>query len=247
MGHARADVFRRHYMHQTVKVDIQSAYLGTTKRADLMKTISLMRQHDPRAPVELDSENHRLGNYPELSALKAERKRLTNILKKKCGTVGKAKVLRPEECLEHTNLDRQIRTTQKRLSRSALKDLRAKFFDDTDQDEIQRQLGGQDASTFKYAKPEFHCPIRSQISEAFSSVEAMTLDRWSETVCALSALCAKQPRIHAKMAMGGENLCSFCFNDDKLSPADRFHSFFSSGTLKTHINKRHSPTTASES
>ena len=29
MGHARADIFRRHYMHQTVKVDTQSAYLGT--------------------------------------------------------------------------------------------------------------------------------------------------------------------------------------------------------------------------
>ena len=41
MGHARADVFHRHYMHQTVKVGTQGAYLGTT-RADLIKTISLM-------------------------------------------------------------------------------------------------------------------------------------------------------------------------------------------------------------
>ena len=42
-----------------------------------------------------------------------------------------------------------------------------------------------------------------------------------------------------------ENLHLFCYNDDNLSPADRFHSFFSLGTLRTHINKKHSPITAS--
>ena len=44
MGHTRADVFRRHYMHQTVKVDTQSVYLGTTNRTDLIKTIGLMNK-----------------------------------------------------------------------------------------------------------------------------------------------------------------------------------------------------------
>ena len=56
MGYARADVFRRHYMHQTAKVDTQSAYMGTTNRADLFRTIGLINKRGPRAPVKLDTE-----------------------------------------------------------------------------------------------------------------------------------------------------------------------------------------------
>ena len=62
-------------MHQTVKVDTQSAYLGTTNRADLIKTISLIsNKRGPQALVKLDPENDRLENYPELSALKVKQK-----------------------------------------------------------------------------------------------------------------------------------------------------------------------------
>ena len=71
MGHARADVFCRHYMHQTVKVDTQSAYLGTASRADIIKTIGLMsNKRDPRAPVKLDAEDledDRLEKHPNFA------------------------------------------------------------------------------------------------------------------------------------------------------------------------------------
>ena len=245
MGHARADVFRRHYMHQTVKVDTQSTYLGTANRADLIKTIGLMRQRDPRAPVKLDLENRRFGKNSELSTLTIKQKRLTAELKAECGTVGKAKVHQLEKYDEHIRLSREIQRIRAHLKHSALKDLRAKFFENVDHDEIGQQLRGGDASTFTYARPEFHCPTRSQISDAFSSVEAMTPNKWSETVCALSALCTQKARIHTKATEGKENLCQFCLNDDKLSPADRLHSFFSPGSLRTHINRRHSPIAAS--
>ena len=72
-------------------------------------------------------------------------------------------------------------------------------------------------------------------------------NKWSETVCAPPALCAQQPRTYTKVTMGKENPCLFFHSDDnlKLLPADRFHSFFSLGTLRIHINKRHLPITAS--
>ena len=54
----------------------------------------------------------------------------------------------------------------------------------------------------------------------------MTSNEWSETVGVLSALCTQKPRIHTKATEGEENLCLFCYNDDKISPADKFHSFF---------------------
>ena len=246
MGHARADVFRRHYMHQTIKVDTQSTYLGTANRADLMKTIGLMRQRDLRAPVKLDLENRQVEKHPKISALTIKQKRLTTELKAECKMVGKAKVHQPEKHAEHIKLSREIRRTKAQLKRRALKDLRAKFFENADHYEIGQQLRGGDASTFTYARPDLRCTTRSQISDTFSSVEAMTPNKWSETVCALSALCTQEPRIHTKATEGKENLCQFCLKDDKLSPADRFHSFFSPGTLRTHINKRHSPIASRE-
>ena len=72
----------------------------------------------------------------------------------------------------------------------------------------------------------------------------MTPGKWPETVCALSALCVQKPRIHTKVVMGEKNLCPFCLSDNKLSPADRLHSFFSLGTLRTHINETFNESTA---
>ena len=72
----------------------------------------------------------------------------------------------------------------------------------------------------------------------------MTPSKWSETVRAFSTLCTQIPRIYTKATKGEENLCLFCYNDDKLSPADRLHSFFSLGTLRTHINETFNESTA---
>ena len=72
----------------------------------------------------------------------------------------------------------------------------------------------------------------------------MTPNEWSETVHALTTLCTQKPRIHTG-ATEGKNLCLFCYIDGELSPADRFHSFHSLGTLRTHINGKHLPITTS--
>ena len=58
MGHPRAGVFRRHYMHQTIKVNTKSVYLGTINRADPIDIVGLMsNKRDPRAPAKLDVED----------------------------------------------------------------------------------------------------------------------------------------------------------------------------------------------
>ena len=71
MGHARAEVFRRRYIHKTIKIDPQDAYLGTVNRSDLVKNIGPMNiSRDPRTPVQLgagDLEKHH--DYLALSAL----------------------------------------------------------------------------------------------------------------------------------------------------------------------------------
>ena len=70
-------------MHQTVKVDTKSAYLGTVDRSDLIKSVGLMsNKRDPRAPTRLSSEvfeSHR--DHPELAAPLLERSRLVTTLR----------------------------------------------------------------------------------------------------------------------------------------------------------------------
>ena len=121
----------------------------------------MSNKRDPRALAKLDPENDRLKNHPKLSALRVKKKHLTSILKEEYGTVGEAKVRQPEKYDEHIRLSREIRSTREHLKRSALKDSRAKFFENADHDEIGHQLRGGDASTFTYAKPKLHCPTRS--------------------------------------------------------------------------------------
>ena len=194
IGHARADVSRRHYMHQTVEVDTQSAYLGTTNRGGLIKAAGLMRnKRDPRAPVKFDAEDFKKRQFAnrDLSTLIVERNRLVDILKAKCGTITEARTLQPEKYQEYTRLVSRTHGIRRGLERTALKGSRARWFESADHDEIKRQLNGEDASTFTYRKPGFGCPLRSQISDAFSSVEAMMPNKWSKTVRALSVLCAK--------------------------------------------------------
>ena len=149
-------------MHQTVKVDTQSAYLGTASRADLIKTIGLMsNKRDPRAPVKLDAkdlEDDRLEIHPELSALKIKRDCLKTIIKTEHRTVADAKALQPEKHRECVRLTRQISSTRAGLKRSALQDMRAKFYENADHEEIRQQLEGAPASIFTYPKPEFGCP-----------------------------------------------------------------------------------------
>ena len=255
MGHARADVFRRHYMHQTVKVDTQSAYLGTVNQSDLIKSVGLMsKKRDPRAPVKLSAEeleSHR--DHPELAALLLQRSRLKTALRTECGSAtGKAaKTLQPEQYIEYLKLNNRIGRVKKDLKRTALKDLRARWFDSVDHDEIKQQLKGEAASTFAYVKPEFGCPLRTQISGTFSSVEMMTPKacQWSDAVRALSALSSRKPKIHTSGSEGeGEeegDLCPFCLHDDALRPADRFHPFHSIGTLRRHVSRAHSSTMTS--
>lgn len=153
-------------------------------------------------------------------------------LKAECGTVVDAKVLQLEKHREFAGLNSKISTIRTSLKRRSLGDLRAGF--ENADHETRHQLKGSDASTFANPKPDFGCLLGSQIS-----AEGVPPDRWSDAVRALTAHRAQKPRIHTNGIKGKKNLCLSYHDDDKLSPADRFHEFFSLGTLRAHINKNH--------
>ena len=64
-------------------------------------------------------------------------------------------VLQSEKHREHTRLSRQIRSIRTGLRRCALEDLRVRFFENADHEEIEQQLEGSLVSEFAYLKPEF--------------------------------------------------------------------------------------------
>ena len=205
MGHTRADVFRRHYMHQTVKVDTQSAYPRTANQSNLVKNIGQMSiSMGPRAPVKLgaeDLEKHQ--DYPTLSALQLEKDNLKTTLKTKCGSIKAAKTLLPEQHREYTRLSSQISAARKRIERAALKDIRAKWFENVDHDQIKQQIRSEAPPKFAYSRPQPDYPRRSSIARVFC-FEDSEVGTWPETVHVLPALCLQKPKIHRKERRGEE-------------------------------------------
>ena len=123
MGHAQASVSAA-TMHQTVKVDTQSAYLGTVNRSNLIKSVGRMsNKKGPRAPVKLSAEelkSHQ--DHPKLVTLLLEQSRLTTTLRAECRSVRAAETLQPERYQEYLRLNGQISRVEENLKRTALRD-----------------------------------------------------------------------------------------------------------------------------
>ena len=82
MGHARADVFK-HYIHRTVQVDTQAAFLGNPSRGELVAGMSRMgASRDANAPTSLTAEQRtEIDRDPRLIALKLEKSELVSQIK----------------------------------------------------------------------------------------------------------------------------------------------------------------------
>ena len=122
----------------------------------------MSNKRGPRAPVKLDAE---LKNRQPVgfSALIVERNRRLDIVK----ACQRSRNPSTEKTPSVHQLAGRIHGIRRDLGRTALKDLRARWFENADHDEIKRQLNGEVAFTFTYEKPECGCPLRSQISDAF--------------------------------------------------------------------------------
>ena len=113
-------------------------------------SVGLMsKTRDPRAPVNLSAEeleSHR--DHPELAALLLQRSLLQTTLRTECGSAKVAKTLQLEQQMEYLKPNDRIGWVKRDLKCTALKDLRARWFDSMDHDEIKQQLKGEAASTF---------------------------------------------------------------------------------------------------
>jgi hypothetical protein len=133
MGHARADIFRRHYLHQTVKVDKQSMYLGTVSRTDLISSIGLMSaRRDRRAPVKLETAEFDINNHLQILPLKEETDRLRIDLYKRYETLTTARKRFPDEYKKYATAMAKLRSRKNAISREELAKTRKNWFEAVD-------------------------------------------------------------------------------------------------------------------
>lgn len=251
MGHARADVFRKHYLRSTVKVDTQSAYLGTVSRADLIRNIGLMSANrDLRAPVRL-KPGFKLDNHPEIAALKAERDGMGWSLRAEYGTLKASESAFPAGHEAYMAAKRKLNARKVSIKRAELEQSRKTFFERVDHEEIQHQLRGAEASTFTYTEPKL-CPLRTLVATYHKGGSDIS---WADALRSLTDICLQKPTVHRSAAWkapmdnttSGTRLCPFCVFDKQTQQADREHEFHSVATLRKHISRRHAePTTSTK-
>ncbi|KAH8145064.1 uncharacterized protein LAJ45_10975 [Morchella importuna] len=194
MGHSRADTFRKHYLHQTVKIDTQSAYLGTVSRSDLIRNIGLMSaKRDPRAPVKVDRSKIDLEAHPEIVKMTADAQRLAKRLRAKSKTLRAASVQDPAGHKAYLALQRRLNARKRTIERAEFDRTRKDWFSNVDHEEIKLQLGGAEASKFTAEEPNL-CSLRTVIADYYKGVGNNIA--WADALRALTGLCRQKPRIH---------------------------------------------------
>ncbi|KAK2813885.1 hypothetical protein FQN50_000286 [Emmonsiellopsis sp. PD_5] len=169
MGHSRADIFERYYISQKVKRDVQSAFIGCAARESIISAVtrfSLTR--DPRVPKELsDEQKTAIERDPQLVKLSDRQKSLSKLIKRKHGSIVKAKGT--ELHRQYTEIGDTIRTERQSLYRVAFERMRDEFYATIVTIEIERQLLGLSVSEISEVEDtgrnHFTFPERARLAQ----------------------------------------------------------------------------------
>ena len=166
IGHARQDVFK-HYIHRTVQVDTQAAFLGNPSRRELVAGISRMgASRDANAPTSLIAEQcAEINRDPRLIALQLERSELVSQIKANHQYVKDAAGTDLHK--EYVEKDENQRALRRKLEKGVLRESREAYFRDIHYNEINRQLAGDDIKPpLTTERPTFRLAERTRIADA---------------------------------------------------------------------------------
>jgi hypothetical protein len=143
MGHSREEVFK-HYISQSVKYDVQSAYLGIESRAQLISAAERMiLSRDRRAPTELSSlEKREVDRQDQVVDLRNKRARLIQLCQTKHVTLEQAQVSGGILARKFHVADQTLRNEVRYQRSQRLKKKKEEFFATINVLEIQNQLIG---------------------------------------------------------------------------------------------------------
>ncbi|KAJ6258013.1 hypothetical protein Dda_6925 [Drechslerella dactyloides] len=143
LGHTGSSTFERYYHSQIVSHDIQSAFLGTPERVEILAAIERMgsRRH-AQAPTSLtaDEKNMVVEQDEELQELLARAAELKFRLRKDYGSLKNAASASESPYSDFKSMQTAITTWKASLYRAAFKEKRQGFFDNINEDEIASQL-----------------------------------------------------------------------------------------------------------
>ena len=193
MNHRDAGVFQA-YLNERVRFDVQAAFLGRPSANALIKATGHMsRSVDPRAPVALtESQLNSLKTDPRVVEHRALRDSLSETLRKKYGTVQKAKGTELHELYLKANL--QLKNEKNKLYSSAKKEFRQQFFDTIDTNEVNEQLNlsllDLDRKDWKPEMVEHEMAERKQMADLFCYQTTGLTDeaKLDHRICTIQAL-----------------------------------------------------------
>ncbi|KAI9799085.1 MAG: hypothetical protein M1833_004279 [Piccolia ochrophora] len=147
LGHAGADTFRKHYQSRRVTVDVQSCFLGTRSRADLIKAASetYTRRHPdlPQRPPE--EEKQQISRDSQLCDMREKRQQLKDLLTAKYGGLKRARQSSTCEDLiqKWDRYSRDIMKRSRTLKKKSHREALYTFHDNADVLEVDAQLNGR--------------------------------------------------------------------------------------------------------
>ncbi|KAK6495730.1 hypothetical protein TWF481_002777 [Arthrobotrys musiformis] len=161
LGHTGGSTFDRWYKSRRVNVDIQSAFLGTPSRKDLLEAIGKMglRRH-PQAPKSLtpDEKEKAIQKNEVLENLQMDAAELRSRLIRDHKNLKSAKDADSITYKEYQTLQSDIRAEKTACQRDALSMKRKDFFDNMNEIEIANQLRYSHHSPVLDHNPEVQLP-----------------------------------------------------------------------------------------
>ncbi|KAI9773157.1 MAG: hypothetical protein M1840_008278 [Geoglossum simile] len=146
MGHIRGQVFERNYLSSHVKIDVQSAYLGSPSQDALIRALGQMSlSQDLRAPKSLSAEQATaIKHHPKVAELQGKCNDLRSRIKLKYGKIKSAKDT--EIYCQYQLLKKELLVEIQRQRQERLCNERKQFFNTIDSREIQQQFSGLSSS-----------------------------------------------------------------------------------------------------
>jgi len=143
MGHSRGEMFK-HYISQSIKYDVQSAYLDTESRTQLISAAERMiLSRDRRAPTELSSLKKReVDRQDQIVDLRNKRARLIQLCQTKHVTLEQVRISERILARKFHVADQALRNEVRYQRSQRLKKKKEEFFATINVLEIQNQLTG---------------------------------------------------------------------------------------------------------
>ncbi|KAL9583651.1 MAG: hypothetical protein Q9203_004996 [Teloschistes exilis] len=239
LGHRKIETYINHYQSTNVVVDVQSTFLGTESKSDMIKEIGRLCQRlDLNLPRCLTKEQQRAAyKQPKfrekLRELELLRSRLKRDLEGRYGTLTPGRDTDAD--LEYKRAGNRLSYSKRRAEKEYLREILGKFHTTADLDAMVNQLEKNEHSIAEMLpKPRFVVKKRQRL--ATSLFQSTTETSFAQIVRDLSTLCARSAGGGSTVKSHGLHPCDELKNLEAMTDIE-FSSAEKPGTWKDITRK----------